>query len=131
MQGDMQEFLSQSNWAVVGVSSDPEKYGNKVYFKLKRAGYNVLAVNPKLDQIDGDPVYPSLSALPLVPDAISVVVPPKVTEQILDECAQLGIKRIWMQPGSESQKAIHKGHDLGLNLIHNQCVLIQARDTSK
>jgi uncharacterized protein len=125
MQGDIKEFLSQSNWAVIGVSSDSEKFGTKVYFKLKKLGYNVFAVNPKLDQIDGNPVYPSLSALPLVPDTISVVVPPKVTEQIMDECAQLGIQRVWMQPGSENAEAIRKGNDHGLKLIHNQCVLVQ------
>lgn len=131
MEGDMQEFLSQENWAVVGVSSDPEKYGNKVYFKLKKAGYNVFAINPKLDQISGDLCYSNLSALPLVPDAISVVVPPKVTEEIIDDCAKLGIQRVWMQPGSESEKAIQKSHKYDLKLVHNQCVLIQARDKSK
>jgi predicted CoA-binding protein len=128
MQGDMQEFLSKKNWAVVGVSSDPTKYGNKVYFKLKKSGYNVFAINPNLNQIDGDPCYPNLSALPFLPDVISVVVPPKVTEQIIDECAKLGIQRIWMQPGSESEESIKKGEKLGLQLIHNQCVLIQARN---
>lgn len=131
MQGDMQEFLSQENWAVVGVSSNPEKYGNKVYFKLKKAGYNVYAINPKLDQINSDPCYPSLSALPLVPDAISVVVPPKVTEVLIDECAKLGIQRVWMQPGSENEVAIQKCHEYDLKLVYNQCVLIRARDKPK
>lgn len=131
MQGDMQEFLQQENWAVVGVSNDPEKYGTKVYFQLKKAGYKVYAINPKLTQIDGEPCYPSLSSLQLVPDAVSVVVPPKATEQIIDECAKLGIRRIWMQPGSESDTAIQKGDDLGLKLIYNQCVLIQTRDKVK
>ena len=128
MRGDIEEFLSKENWAVIGVSSDPAKYGNKVYFKLKRCGYNVFAINPKLNEIDGDPCYPNLSALPLVPDAISIVVPPKVTEQVIDECAKLGIQRIWMQPGSESEEALQKGDKQGLQLIHNQCVLIQARN---
>jgi predicted CoA-binding protein len=131
MKGDMQEFLTQQNWAVVGVSSDPEKYGNKVYFQLKNAGYNVYAINPKLDQIDNDPCFPALSSLPLVPDAISVVVPPKITEQLMDECTILGIQRVWMQPGSESEEAIQKGHAKGLNLVYNQCILIETRDKLK
>jgi len=131
MQGDMQEFLRQPNWAVVGVSNDPEKYGTKVYFQLKKAGYKVYAINPKLGQIDGDPCYPTLSSLPLIPDAISVVVPPKATEQIMDECAKLGIRRVWMQPGSESDEAIKRGNDHDLELVYNQCVLIQTRDKLK
>jgi predicted CoA-binding protein len=128
MQGDMQTFLQQNNWAVIGVSSNPEKYGTKVYFQLKRAGYKVYAINPKLDQIDGDPCYPTLSSLPILPDAISVVVPPKATEELIDECVKLGIHRIWMQPGSESDAAIQKGDKHGLQLIYNQCVLIQTQD---
>lgn len=131
MLGEMQEFLKKDNWAVIGVSNNPEKYGNKVYFQLKRAGYTVFAINPNLDQIDGDPCYSSLRSLPYLPDAISVVVPPKVTEQIIDECAELGIRKIWMQPGSESETAIQKGNELGLELVFNQCVLIQTRDKVK
>lgn len=131
MLGDMQEFLQEENWAVVGVSSNPQKYGNKVYFKLKKAGYTVYAINPNLEQIDGDPCYPNLSSLPLIPDAVSVVVPPKVTEQIIDECARLGISRIWMQPGSESDTAISKGNEQELKLVYNECVLIQARSKAK
>ncbi|AHF07495.1 CoA-binding protein [Desulfitobacterium metallireducens] len=131
MQGDMKEFLQQENWAVIGVSDNPEKYGTKVYLQLKKAGYKVYAVNPKLDQIDGDTCYPNLSSLPLVPDAVSVVVPPKATEQIINECAKLGIRRIWMQPGSESDTAIKDGDDQGLELVYSQCVLIQTRDKVK
>lgn len=131
MQGDMKEFLQQKIWAVVGVSNNPEKFGNKVYFQLKKVGYKVYAINPKLNDIDGDPCYPSLSSLPTVPDVINVVVPPKATEEIMDECARLGIQRVWMQPGSESDTAIQKGDQLGLKLIYNQCVLIQTRDKIK
>lgn len=131
MQGDMKEFLQQKIWAVVGVSNNPEKFGNKVYFQLKKVGYKVYAINPKLNEIDGDPCYPTLSSLPTVPDVINVVVPPKATEEIMDECARLGIQRVWMQPGSESDTAIQKGDQLGLKLIYNQCVLIQTRDKIK
>lgn len=128
MQRDMQEFLQQNTWAVVGVSNNPEKYGTKVYHQLKKVGYKVYAINPKLDQFDGERCYSSLSSLPVVPDAISVVVPPKATEEIMDECARVGIQRVWMQPGSESDAAIQKGEAHGLKLVYNQCVLIQTRD---
>lgn len=131
MLGDIKEFLKQDSWAVIGVSNNPDKYGIKVYFQLKRAGYTVFAINPNLDQIDGDPCYPTLRSLPHLPDAISIVVPPKVTEQILDECSELGIHKIWMQPGSESEAAIQKGNELGLELVFNQCVLIETRNKLK
>ncbi|GAB6170610.1 CoA-binding protein [Paradesulfitobacterium aromaticivorans] len=128
MAVDMQEFLKQDNWAVVGVSADPSKYGNKVYLQLKKAGYNVYGVNPNLDSFDGDKIYPNLGALPIVPDAVSVVVPPKVTEQVVKNCIDLGIKRVWMQPGSENEEAVRNGEEHGIDVVYNQCVLIQTRD---
>ena len=128
MPGDISEFLSHKVWAVVGVSKNPTKYGNKVYSQLKKAGYSVYAINPGLTSIDGDTCYPSLAALPIVPDAASIVVPPKLTEQVIIECISLGIKRVWMQPGSESEEAIRNGEEHGIAVIHDQCVLIQTRD---
>ena len=102
----MEEFLSHKVWAVIGVSNNTAKYGYKVYIQLKKAGYSVYAINPGLEIIDGDPCFPSLTALPTRPDAVSVVVPPKVTEQVIKDCIELGIKRVWLQPGSESKAAI-------------------------
>ncbi|MHB1654617.1 MAG: CoA-binding protein [Desulfitobacteriaceae bacterium] len=131
MAGQIEEFLSFSNWAVIGVSSDQTKYGNKVYFQLKKAGYTVYGVNPKLDEIEGDPIYPSLTAIPVKPDAVSIVVPPKVTEQVVQDCINLGITRVWMQPGSENDAAIALGEKNGIQVIHDQCVLIHTRDRVK
>ena len=128
MPGNIAEFLSHKVWAVIGVSRNPAKYGHKVYLQLKKAGYTVYAINPGLKSIDGDPCYPSLAALPTKPDAVSVVVPPKVTEQIIKDCIDLGINRVWMQPGSESEEAIRNGEEHGIAVIHDQCVLIQTRD---
>ena len=98
-----------------------------MYFQLKKAGYTVYAINPGLKSIDGDTCYPSLGALPTKPDAVSVVVPPKVTEQVIKDCIDLGITRVWMQPGSESEEAIRNGEEHGITVIHDQCVLIQTR----
>lgn len=131
MAGDIQEFLSHENWAVVGVSADPDKYGHKVYKQLKNAGYVVYGVNPKLESLDGETIYPALAELPIKPDAVSLIVPPKVTEQVVQQCIDLGIKRVWMQPGSESPDAINNGLTNGLDVIHDQCVLIETRSKVK
>ena len=127
MSGNITEFLSHKIWAVIGVSNNTAKYGHKVYFQLKKAGYEVYAVNPGLDSIAGDTCYPSLGELPTKPDAVSIVVPPKVTEQVIKDCIKLGITRVWMQPGSESDEAIRNGEEHGIEVIHDQCVLIQSR----
>ena len=127
MQDEIDKALRQKHWAVIGVSRNPTKYGNVVYRHLKKAGYLVYAINPGLESIDGDLCYPSLTALPIVPDAVSVVVPPKTTEQVISECIGLGISQVWMQPGSESIVAIRNGEEHGISVIHDRCVLIHTR----
>ena len=127
MPNDINEFLSQETWAVIGVSNNKTKYGYKVYDQLRKKGYSVFPINPGIESIDGDTCYPSLASLPKKPDAVSVIVPPKITEQVVKECSDLGIKRVWMQPGSESDNAIQDGEEHGITVIHNQCVLIHTR----
>ncbi|MCO5387092.1 MAG: CoA-binding protein [Desulfosporosinus sp.] len=131
MPSDINELLSQKTWAVIGVSNNTDKYGYKVYKQLRKAGYSVFPINPGLQSIEGDPCYPSLAALPKKPDAVSIVVPPKITEQVVKECNDLGITKVWMQPGSESKNAIQDGEEHGITVIHNQCVLIHTRSNTK
>ncbi len=122
----IREFLRKENvFAVVGVSRNPEKYGYKVYNDLKVAGYTVYPVNPHLDVILGDRCYPSLSVLPGKPDVVDIVVPPAVTDEIVRECAALGIEQVWMQPGSESGQAITFCERNGINVVHGVCVMVK------
>jgi len=127
-QTDPKAFLDKKNViAVVGVSHDASKYGNKVFFDLLRAGYRVLAVHKDGGEIDGAPRYPDLASLPQKPDVVCVVVPPAVTEQVARQCAALGIGRIWMQPGSESEAAIRFCQENGIAALSGVCVMIERR----
>ena len=120
------EFLDKRNvFAVIGVSKNPKKHGNKVYKELKWAGYIVYPVNPKLDIVEGDKCYASLSDLPIKPDVIDIVVPSDITEKIVKEAATLGIDKIWMQPGSESEKAIECCKKNGISALHNICIMLE------
>lgn len=119
------DFPKLRCWAVVGVSTDQSKYGNKIFRDLRDAGYTVYAVNPKLSEVEGAPCYPSLAALPQTPDVVDVVVPPAVSEQVVAECLALGITRIWFQPGSESEVALQKAHAGGMEVVHDACIMIQ------
>lgn len=125
MNAYLEEFPKLRKWAVVGVSEDRSKYGNKIYRDLREAGYTVFAVNPKLDTVEGDPCYPSLGALPEVPEVVDLVVPPAVSEHVVAECLKLGIRRIWFQPGSESDAAIQKAEEGGMDVVANACIMIQ------
>jgi hypothetical protein len=121
------EFVNLRTWAVVGVSANPAKFGHKVYRDLRRAGYHVVAVNPHLDTVLGDQVFPNLAALPEQPDVVNLVVPPGVTEQIVQEAYQAGIQRIWMQPGAASPAAIAYCHTHGMAVIDDACAMVEKR----
>jgi len=122
-------FLKKENvFAVVGVSSNPAKYGHQVYKDLKEAGYVVYAVNPNIDEVLGERCYHSLSELPEKPDVVDTVVPPTVTEKIVKECKELGIEKVWMQPGSESEQAIRFCEGNNIKVVHDVCVMVKRRE---
>jgi len=125
----IKEFLCKETvFAVVGVSRNPAKYGHQVYKDLKDAGYVVYAVNPSIDEVSGDRCYHSLSELPEKPDVVDIVVPPEVTEKIVEECKELRIGKVWMQPGSESRKAINFCTRNDIKVVHNVCVMVKRRE---
>jgi len=125
-EGLIKVFLDKRNvFAVVGASRDPRKYGYQVYKDLKSAGYKVYPINPNAAEILGDKCYSSLESLPVKPDVVDVVVPPKVTEHIVEICKKLGITKVWMQPGSESEKAIRFCEENGIDVVYGVCVMVE------
>jgi len=122
------EFLDKKNtFAVIGASRNPEKYGHQVYKDLRSAKYRVYPINLNAAEILGDKCYPSLEALPEKPAVVDLVVPPKVTEQVVKTCVKLGIKKVWMQPGSESEAAIDFCRENSIDVVHGVCVMIERR----
>lgn len=129
----VQDFLAQKTIAVVGVSDKRETGCNLGYRKFKEAGYTVYAVNPHLTTYDGAPCYPDLKSIPEKPDAVFVLANPKVTEQIVQQCVELGIQRVWMhcllgtKPGlgagmtSVSQRAVQMCRENGITVIPGSC----------
>jgi predicted CoA-binding protein len=91
-----QDFLAQKNIAVVGVSDKRETGCNMTYKKFKATGYKVYAVNPRISTYDGDPCFPDLMSLPEKPEAVFILASPRVTEQIVRQCVDLGVKHVWM-----------------------------------
>jgi len=125
MQDIVNEFLNQRVWAVIGFSLDPTKYGHKVFLRLENEGYTVFPINPKLKEFKNHTVYSDLDTLPIKPDVVITVVPPKITETIVQDCLNQGIHKIWMQPGSEYSVAIELAEKNNIEIIYNRCVLIE------
>ena len=121
----MEDFLDRKNKiAVIGVSNNHEKWGYKVYRSLKNSGFKVYPVNPKHEKIDSDRCYPDLRSIPEKIDEVITVVPPKITENVVKRCKELGIGKVWMQPGSESEDAIRFCEENGINVIHDACFVV-------
>jgi len=124
MQELIKEFMSQKRFAVVGATDNPQKYGNQIVKNLKSRGYEVYPVNPKLKELEDLACYSSLSDIPVKVDVVDFVVPPKATEEVLKQCKELGLSRIWMQPGSESDAAISYCRENNLKVVHSVCVMM-------
>jgi uncharacterized protein len=127
-QEKIAKYLAGKRFAVVGASTDREKYGNKVLRVYQQNKLDVVPINPKADQVEGLKAYPDLASVPGAIDGVSIITPPKVTEQVVAEALQRGIKNIWMQPGAESRDAIEAGERSGANVIAGgPCILVSLR----
>ena len=118
-------MLGEKTWAVVGASVNREKFGYKVLKRLIEEGYKVYPVNSNYEEIEGIKCYPTLGDLPELPGAVSVIVPPAAGLALLEEAAGLGIKKLWFQPGAESDEILKKAEKLELELVYDRCVLVE------
>jgi uncharacterized protein len=113
-----------TSFAVVGASSDPDKYGNRIYRNLKGKGYRVFAINPRADDVDGDQAWSQLSDLPETPTVAVLVVPAPRGIGVLEQAAEAGIRNVWVQPGAFSDElgvALDEG---GFDWKAEACVMI-------
>jgi predicted CoA-binding protein len=118
-------FLDAEAFGVVGASSKPYKYGNKVLRCYQQNQRTVIPVNPVTKRIEGLACVASVSDLPDHVDSISIITPPQVTEKVVEEAIAKGIKNIWMQPGAESVQAVTACEEARVNLIADgSCALV-------
>lgn len=121
-------FLNGTTFAVVGASNDRSKYGNKVLRVYQQNGLTVYPVNPRVEEIEGLTCYPDLASLPEAVHGVSILTPPAVTEDIVEQAHAAGVPYLWMQPGAESDRAIERAGELGLNVIAGgPCILVKLR----
>lgn len=117
-------MLAKKVWAVVGANDRFDKFGNKIYKKLKERGYTVYPVNPKAETVDGDKCYNDLASLPEAPEVIDMVVAPERGKPVIEEAARLGVRNVWFQPGTYDDELMASIEGLGLNAVQD-CVLVQ------
>ena len=123
------EFLAYKRLAVTGVSRNPQGHGsNVVYQRLKDRGYQVFAINPNADEIDGDQCFHDLKSVPGGVDAVVIATSPDNAEVTMRECVELGIRHVWMHRsvggGSVSEAATAYGRQNGVTVIDGGCPLM-------
>lgn len=123
------DFLSNKRIAVTGVSRHPENHGsNVVYRRLRERGYEVFAVNPNADRVEGDPSYKDLKSIPGGVGAVVIGTRLEFGEATVRECVELGIKHVWMHRsvdrGSVSPAAVDLARRSGINVIPGGCPLM-------
>ena len=123
------EFLAKKRVAVTGVSRTPKSHGsNSVYRRLRDRGYEVYAVNPNAAEVEGDRSYPDLRSIPGGVEAVVIATRPEFAEATMRECAELGIKHVWMHWGtggsSVSATATAYGRERGMTVIDGGCPLM-------
>ena len=119
-------FLENRRVAVTGVSRTPKTHGsNNVYRRFRERGYEVFAVNPNASEVEGDPTYPDLRSIPGGVGAVVIGTRPETAETTMRECAELGIKHVWMHwgpgAGSVSPAATEYGRRHGITVIDGGC----------
>jgi len=125
-QDELKEIMiGKKTWAVIGASHHKKNFGYKIYKTLKRFGYDVYPVNPGCETIDGDKVYPSIGALPIVPECVDMVVKPEIGIRLLDSIKEVGISHIWFQPGTMDEAIIKKMKELELEAVTEGCVMAE------
>jgi predicted CoA-binding protein len=122
-------FLAHKRVAVTGVSRNPQGHGsNVVYQRLRDRGYEVFAINPNADRVEGDACYHDLKSVPGGVEAVVIGTRPATAEATMRECADLGINYVWMHrsfgAGSVSDAATEFGRQHGITVIDGGCPLM-------
>ena len=101
---------------------------NLIYRKLRQSGHRVFAVNPRTAEVEGDRCYPDLASIPDGVDGVVIATPPRVTGEIVRQCSELGIPRVWMHrsfgQGSVAKEAVRLCHERGISVIDGGCPMM-------
>ena len=120
------DFVSQKNLAIIGVSRNEKKFGNYICKELKKKGYSMFPIHPNLEEYDGLRCYESLDRLPEPIDGIILNIPPDKAKETISDVAKKGIKRVWLQQGSSNDQVVKACETNELQFIQNECIIMYA-----
>ena len=114
--------------AVVGASSNRDKFGNKALRAFARQGYNVIPINPTEAEVEGHKAYASVLDVPGPIDMATIYVPTSAGVRVMDDLAKKGIPEVWLNPGADDRQVVEKATQLGLKTVQ-QCSIIAIGDS--
>ena len=100
--------------AIVGASSNREKFGNKALRAFAKRGYTVIPINPKEATVEGYHTYASVLDVPGTIDLATIYVPARAGVRVMDELARKGVGQIWLNPGADDATVVSRARELGL-----------------
>jgi len=131
LETKVDEFLAQKRIAVAGVSRHNNNHpvGNLIYHRLKKSGHDVFAVNPNMQTFEGDCCHPNLQSIPGGVDGVVIITRPETTEQIVRDCSDAGVRRVWMHQSlrkgsSVSQDAVEYCRQHSISVIAGACPMM-------
>ncbi len=118
------DFVRLPSVALVGVSSDPKKFGATAFTDLRKRGWNVIPVNPKMTTIGEVPCYPDLKSIPESVAGVVSMVPKSETAGVVRQAKEAGITNLWIQQHSETEEVVGMCRDWQMNAIFGECILM-------
>lgn len=103
--------------AILGASTNPEKYGHRAVVTFAEKGFEVYPVNPRATQIADFTCVPDLDAVPVRPDVVSAYLPPALLLDVLPSVAGKGCDELWLNPGTDTPEIVERARELGLNPV--------------
>jgi predicted CoA-binding protein len=125
-QADVDAFLSEKKLAIVGLSRDPMSFSAGALKQLLAGGYQVFPINPNAGEVHGHTCWPDMASLPEKVNAAIFFTPPALTEQVLPQVAAAGVKKVWLQQGTDSPAVLKLCADHQLQTVSKQCIMMFA-----
>ena len=122
---NIEDFLAQKRIAMIGVSRNPKDFSSALFEELRKRGYDMVPVNPKVSAVLGQPCYARVQDIQPPVDAALLMTTPEITDEVVTDCADAGIRRIWMYraggKGAVSEKAVAFCQERGIQVVPGQC----------
>lgn len=122
----IKNFVNHKKHVLFGVSRSGKKFGNSVLKELSHKGYEITVIHPDVNEIDGFKCFPDIYSLPEEVKSAIMILPPAKVAALLPDLKKAGIEQIWLQQGAESEQALKYCSENGIDLIHNECILMFA-----